>query len=128
MLQCVARMCSKRRHVRLLCLLGHLLRGVSLRSNRGDLRVRGRILGQKTKALPLQPHKGANAEFIINLVCKSGLVRPRATRELLYELLMDFNSFLPQQWSPVPRPQGGKIGHRRTLVQFCKQLFLGRNP
>ncbi len=36
-------MCRKRRHVRLLC----LLRGVSLRSNRGDLRVRGRILGQE---------------------------------------------------------------------------------
>ncbi len=34
--------CSERRHVRL-----HLLRGVSLRSNRGDLRVRGRILGQE---------------------------------------------------------------------------------
>ncbi len=47
MLQRVAEICSKLCHVRLLCLLGHLLRGVSLRSNWGDLRVRGRILGQE---------------------------------------------------------------------------------
>ncbi len=42
MLQCVAETCSERAPRASSLPPGHLLRGVSLRSNRGDLRVRGR--------------------------------------------------------------------------------------
>ncbi len=42
-----AMLCSKRRHVRLFLHREHLLRGVSLRRNRRDLRVRRPILGQE---------------------------------------------------------------------------------
>ncbi len=47
MLQCVARLCSKRRHVRLLCLLGTSCEVSPSAATGGDLRVRGRILRQE---------------------------------------------------------------------------------
>ncbi len=45
--QCVDEMCSKRRHVRLLCLLGTSCEVSPSAATGGDLRVRGRILGQE---------------------------------------------------------------------------------
>ncbi len=47
MLQCVAEMCSKRRHVGLLCLLGTSCEVSPSAATGGDLRVRGRILGRE---------------------------------------------------------------------------------
>ncbi len=47
MLQCVAGMCTKRRHVRLLCLLGTSCAVSPSAATGGDLRVRERILGQE---------------------------------------------------------------------------------
>ncbi len=47
MLQCVAEIYSKRRQVRLLCLLGTYCEVSPSAATGGDLRVRGRILGQE---------------------------------------------------------------------------------
>ncbi len=71
MLQCVAEICSKRRHVRLLCLLGTSCEVSPSAATGGDLRLRGRNLGQEKLLLSYVQYLSYEIHWQEQDICKS---------------------------------------------------------
>ncbi len=91
----ISQMCSKRRHVRLLCLLGTPCEVSPSAANRGGLRVRGRILGQEKLF--------RNTVFVLFLVDTRSMSPPCASSVLFY-LRLICEAYVLYVFPAVPWP------------------------